>query len=60
MEKYIYVLYVHFYKFIYFLNCNHKDPDNVANIKACIPLVNNPNKIKGIGITKGTKETNNR
>lgn len=35
----------------------HNDPDRVANIKACIPLVNKPRKIKGIGITKGTKET---
>lgn len=36
---------------------NLNDPDKVAKIKAWIPLVNNPNKIKGIGITKGTKDT---
>ena len=35
----------------------HTEPESVAKIKAWIPLVNNPKKIKGIGITKGTKET---
>lgn len=36
---------------------NHNDPDRVAKIKAWIPLVNKPKKIKGIGIIKGTKDT---
>jgi hypothetical protein len=35
----------------------HIDPDNVANIRACIPLVNNPKNISGIGTIRGTKET---
>lgn len=35
----------------------HKDPDKVAKIKACIPLVNNPKNISGIGITSGTSDT---
>lgn len=34
------------------------EPDNVAKIKACIPLVKRPKNIKGIGITSGTRETN--
>ena len=33
------------------------DPDSVANIRAWIPLVNNPNNISGIGMTSGTNET---
>lgn len=36
---------------------NLLEPDNVAKIKACIPLVNNPNRINGIGIINGTSET---
>lgn len=36
------------------------EPDNVAKIKAWIPLVNSPRKIKGIGITKGTNETSSK
>lgn len=35
----------------------HFDPDSVANISACIPLVNSPKKISGIGTTKGTNDT---
>lgn len=35
----------------------HKEPANVAKIKACIALVNSPKIIKGIGTTKGTRET---
>lgn len=37
---------------------NRVDPDKVAKIKAWIPLVNKPKKIKGTGTISGTKETN--
>ena len=37
-----------------------KEPDKVAKISACIPLVNKPKKIKGIGITNGTRETSKK
>ncbi len=44
-------MYINFFIF------NHKDPDNVAKINAWIALVNNPRKIKGIGITSGARDT---
>ena len=32
-------------------------PASVAKINAWIPLVNNPRKMSGIGITRGTNDT---
>jgi hypothetical protein len=40
------------------MKTNRNEPDKVAKINAWIPLVNNPRKINGIGIIKGTSETN--